>query len=286
MTRCWLVLGAIVLAAAGGAGAAAQAGLTTAERGDTVSNGGGPGGHQRGGGRGYFAIGCGFSHRNSDDPIIFPGRPGLSHNHTFFGNSTTNASSTPASLRGQATSCRLAADTAAYWVPTLFVNGRAVTPRGAAVYYIRRTTGTVQAFPAGLKVIAGDATATRAQGAQVTYWVCGRLRSTSLASCPTGFRTEGVNLVVKFPNCWNGTSLDSANHKSHLAYSTDGACPASHPVAVPALAIIVRYPTLGSGPIALASGGQLSGHADFVNAWDQATLERLVARYLNRERRR
>jgi len=277
MTRCWLVLGAIVLVAAGGAGAAAQAGLATAERGDGPS-------HR--GSRGYFAIGCGFSHRNDDDPIVHPGRPGLSHNHTFFGNRTTNASSTPASLRGAATSCRLAADTAAYWVPTLFVNGRAVTPRGAAVYYIRRTTGTVQAFPAGLKVIAGDATATTAQGARVTYWVCGRRASTSLASCPAGFRAEGVRLVVKFPNCWNGTSLDSANHKSHLAYSADGACPASHPVAVPALAIVVRYPALSSGPIALAPGGQFSGHADFVNAWDQATLERLVARYLNRERGR
>lgn len=272
MKRCWLVLGVIVLAAAGGAGAAARAIPASAQQGD---------GPRHGGYRGYFAIGCGFSHRNNDDPIIYPGQPGLSHNHTFFGNAATNASSTPASLRGGTTTCRLRADTAAYWVPTLFVNGRAVTPLRATVYYIRRTRGTVQAFPAGLKIIAGDATATRAQGARATYWLCGRLASTSLASCPTGFRSEGVRLVVKFPNCWNGTALDSANHKSHLAYSTDGACPASHPVAVPALAIIVRYPALGTGPIALASGGQFSGHADFINAWDQETLQRLVDRYLN-----
>ena len=276
MKRCWLVLGITVLAAAGGAGAAAR----------TVPAAADHGGPRYGGYRGYFAIGCAFSHRNNDDPIIYPGRAGLSHNHTFFGNRTTNASSTPASLRGQATSCRLAADTAAYWAPTLFVNSRAVNPLGAIVYYIRRTSGPIQAFPAGLKVIAGDATATRAQGARITYWLCGRLASTSLASCPAGFRSDRVSLVVKFPNCWNGTSLDSANHKSHLAYSTDGAGPASHPVPVPALAIVVRYPTLGAGPIALSSGGQFSGHADFVNAWDQDTLERLVARYLNRGGRR
>lgn len=127
--------------------------------------------------------------------------------------------------------------------------------------------------------------ATRAQGARVTYWTCGRLAATSLASCPAGFRAERVRLVVKFPNCWNGTSLDSANHKSHLAYSVDRACPVSHPVAVPALAIVVHYPALGASPIALSSGGQFSGHADFVNAWDQDTLERLVARYLNGFRR-
>jgi hypothetical protein len=286
MRRCRLVLAASVLAAAGVAGAAAQTAPATAERGDALSHRGGPGGYSnRGGPRGYFAIGCAFSHRNNDDPIIHLGHPGQSHNHTFFGNRTTNASSTPDSLRGQATSCRLAADTAAYWVPTLFVNSRPVIPRGATVYYIRRTSGPVQAFPAGLKVIAGDATVTRAQGARVTYWTCGRLAATSLTSCPSGFRSDRVRLVIKFPNCWNGTSLDSANHKSHLAYSTDGTCPASHPVPVPALAIVVHYPTLGAGPIALASGGQFSGHADFVNAWDQNTLERLVARYLNRGRR-
>jgi hypothetical protein len=40
------------------------------------------------------------------------------------------------------------------------------------------------------------------------------------------------------------------------------------------------------GPNAeLSSGGDFSGHADFVNAWNQPTLERLVDRYLNRSRR-
>jgi hypothetical protein len=277
MKRCLLLLAGAVVAAAGVAGAAAQIAPATTQREDARSHGGGP--------KGYFAIGCAFSHRNDDDAIIHPGHAGMSHNHTYFGNRTTKASSTPASLRGQATSCRLAADTAAYWVPTLFVNGRPVNARGALVYYIRRTFGPVRAFPAGLKVIAGNAMATRPQGVQVTYWLCGRLRAASLAACPDGFRSAGVSLVVKFPNCWNGTSLDSDNHKSHLAYSTGGACPASHPVAVPALAMVVRYPTLGSGPIALASGGQFSGHADFINSWDQATLERLVDRYLNRGRR-
>ena len=279
MNRCLLVLIGATLAAAGVAGAAAQIAPATTQREDSLL-------HRGGGARGYFAIPCAFSHRNDDDAIINPGHRGVSHNHTYFGNRTTNASSTPASLRGQATSCRLHADTAAYWVPTLFVDGRPVNPRGALVYYLRRTTADVQAFPAGLKVVAGNAAATRAQGADITYWICGRVRAASLAGCPTGFRSEGLSLVVKFPNCWNGTSLDSANHKSHLAYSSDGVCPASHPVAVPLLAVIVRYPALGSGLIALASGGQFSGHADFVNAWDQTTLERLVDRYLNRARRR
>ena len=49
-------------------------------------------------GRGYFAVPCQFSHRNQDDPIVFPGRPGRSHDHTYFGNTSTDANSTPASL--------------------------------------------------------------------------------------------------------------------------------------------------------------------------------------------
>src|SRR5215218_5661562 len=89
----------------------------------TEANRGGPG---HGGGLRYFAIGCGFSHSNMDDAIVFPGQVGRSHDHTYFGNRTTNAASTPESLRAAGrTSCRLRADTAAYWVPTLFNSGNA-----------------------------------------------------------------------------------------------------------------------------------------------------------------
>jgi hypothetical protein len=67
-----------------------------------------------------FVESCRFSHRSPDDPIVFPGRPGLSHDHTFVGNRTTNAFSTYGSLRAGRTSCRRSADTAAYWLPTLY----------------------------------------------------------------------------------------------------------------------------------------------------------------------
>jgi hypothetical protein len=77
---------------------------------------------------------------------------------------------------------------------------------------------------------------------------------------------------------------DSADHKSHMAYPTAGACPSSHPVAVPGLTLVIAYPMTGGPNAELSSGGQLSGHADFVNAWDQETLSALVDRYLNRIR--
>jgi hypothetical protein len=52
-------------------------------------------------------------------------------------------------------------------------------------------------------------------------------------------------------------------------------------VAVPAVQVNVRYPSTGGAGLALASGGQFSGHADFFNAWNQTVLERLVNGCLN-----
>jgi hypothetical protein len=261
-----------------GAGAMLPAAARTATVGPQH---GGPG-H---GVRGYFAFACGFSHRNQDDPIVFPGLRGRSHDHTYFGNTSTNAFSTPAALRtAGTTTCRLRSDTAAYWAPTLFVQGRAVEPRGAVVYYVRRTLDAVQAFPAGLKIIAGNAAARAAQSRHVTSWSCGR-RSTASTTIPT-CATGSLRLQVNFPNCWDGSRLDSADHKAHMAYSTDGVCPASHPAEVPALTIVIHYGISGVSGAELSSGGQFSAHADFVNAWNQAKLSGLVDRYLNRNGRR
>jgi hypothetical protein len=238
----------------------------------------------RGGGGGYFAVACGFSHRNMDDPIVFPRQPGRSHNHTYFGAHSTDAFSTPGSLREDGrTTCRLRADTAAYWAPTLLVGERPVEPLALVAYYVRRTSDEVDPFPAGLKVIAGDANARTAQSTRVTFWSCAvrrAERSSTIPTCP-GARFGGLRLHVNFPNCWDGDRLDSANHKSHMAYSSGGACPGSHPVEVPALSLVIYYGVSGGPGAELSSVGQFSAHADFVNAWNQATLARLVDHYLN-----
>jgi Domain of unknown function (DUF1996) len=233
-------------------------------------------------GAGYFAVACGFSHRNQDDPIVYPRQRGRSHDHTYFGNTSTDAFSTPASLRaGGRTTCRLPADTAAYWAPTLFVGGRAVEPLGAVVYYLNRTLARVKPFPAGLKVIAGNAAARSPQSRRVTHWSCGRRDASSTLPTCSERRGPGLQLTVNFPNCWDGRHLDSADHKSHMAYSSGGRCPSSHPAEVPAISLVVYYGVSGGPNAELASGGDFSGHADFVNAWDQRTLAALVGRYLN-----
>ncbi len=231
-----------------------------------------------------FVSGCRFSHRNTDDPIVFPGQPGRSHDHTFIGNDTTNAFSTLGSLLGQSSSCRRPGDTAAYWVPTLVsAAGVAIAPRSATVYYRRHTLSALRAFPPDFKLIAGNSKATAAQSLRVTSWNCGpggvRPQST-IPTCPNAGR-RGLALHVQFPDCWDGVSLDSPDHQSHMAYSVRGRCPSDHPVAMPALQVNIRYPSAGGPGLQLSSGGQFSGHADFFNAWDQSALQQLVDGCLN-----
>lgn len=207
----------------------------------------------------------------------------MSHSHDFFANTSTSADSTLESLRAASTRCRDRGDTAAYWVPTLYDNGVVVTPAFSTAYYLtgRKDHTAIQAFPAGLKIVAGNAKATAPQPLIVTGWDCGvtgnEVSQSSVPTCPE----QTLRLRVSFPDCWNGTDLDSTDHKSHMAYSRRGTCPASHPVPVPRLVLFVRYPIVGGSGVTLASGTSNTAHADFFNAWDQSVLEAHVRECIN-----
>ncbi len=235
-----------------------------------------------------FLSPCGYSHSAKDDPIVAPGVPGASHMHDFFGNRSTDAASTYASLQAAGTLCRRPLDTAAYWTPSLYQNGVQVTPRGVNAYYLpaRKDRATIQPHPAGLKIIAGDSKSLTPQTMRVASWGCQGIENPSPAPAPPVCPT-GLKLRIQFPDCWDGMNLDSADHKSHMAYSARlrGAlyrtCPPSHPVPVAALTLNVRYPVTTNTGLALASGGVYSGHADFFNAWNQAALTHLTQVCLN-----
>jgi hypothetical protein len=242
---------------------------------------------------GSFVSICGFSHRSADDPIVHFGRPGVSHDHSFVGNVSTDAFSTPALLRGKGTTCLRKGDRAAYWAPTLLLDGQFILPSEAAIYYTRLTRAPVRPFPTGLEMVAGDGRAGTPQPERITFWDCGLIKTTfygpmirnqdlatavTVPRCPAATRLQ---LHVTFPDCWDGKKLASIDHKRHMAYSRNGICPRRHPVAVPSISLIYQYPPLTDGTVALASGGMYSGHADFVNAWDERALTRLIDRCLN-----
>jgi len=229
----------------------------------------------------FFRSACTLSHTATVDPIVHPGMPGISHSHEFFGNTTTNADSTLQSLLGQPTTCRIAGDTAAYWVPTIYANGVRVPPSFVFAYYFADgARGRVQPFPAGLKVIAGSSTATTPQSTATVGWKCagiGNRLSAEPIACPASHAV----LVHNFPDCWDGRNLDSADHRSHLAYRVRGQCPTTHPAVLPQLSLRVHYRLPSTTGLTTAAGSIYAVHADFFNAWDQAVLTRLVNQNLN-----
>lgn len=227
------------------------------------------------GGVGQFFVECEFSHSAPDDPILYPDQPGQSHVHAFFGNVSTDAFSRHATLVGQDTSCDDARDTAAYWVPVLVDGGQLIPPAFAIGYYragIDIDPTTVEPFPPGLVMIAGDPLAEADQPIEVVAWSCGHgsRKSVLPPQCPP--ETE-LRLSVTFPDCWDGVHLDVVGHRRHMHYSSGGHCPASHPIPVPQLVFAAHYPVSGDvSGLRLSSGTIRTGHADFMNSWDQSHL--------------
>lgn len=228
---------------------------------------------------GQFVVECAPSHRSLDDPIVFAGESAAGHLHEFFGNVATDADSTYDSLQLGETSCDQPLDRAAYWVPALLdPMGRPVEPVRSVAYYrvgVGVDAATVEAYPPGLKMIAGDAGATTTQPIGVVAWSCGTGSRRETAPPRCGQSTT-LRVLVTFPDCWDGEHLDADDHRSHVAYSHDGSCPGSHPVAVAQLQFVVDYPPVEPGELSLASGPLTTAHADFWNVWDQDKLEREV----------
>lgn len=126
---------------------------------------------------GAFRSACEMSHLAYDDPIVFPGQPGVSHLHQFFGNPTTNANSTFASLRGAPgsgdtfTCGGRGINKSAYWTPVVFSgdhecdpahpgNDTCVLRPAYAIVYYKKDTRDLAAqepvrFPRGGAFVTG-----------------------------------------------------------------------------------------------------------------------------------
>ena len=227
-------------------------------------------GNRQGGGG--FTVQCDFSHSATVDPIVMPGHAAMSHLHEFFGNTTTNENSTGASLLAGSTTCSDSNDLSAYWVPALYQDGTRVAPVSARVNYEGRGAN-VTAFPAGFMALTGRTDQTAAwgcatRGAQPTF-------GTSVATVPTCDPGSRLVAQITFPQCWDGTSLDSADHISHLALASGNVCPTSHPVRVPQVTLAVSYSAGATGGrgVTLASGAASTLHADIFEAWAGNSLQ-------------
>ena len=249
-------------------------------------------------GSSQFRTNCSMSHMRWDDPIVRPGVGGGSHLHTFFGNTGVNYASTPESVRttGNSTCAGGTANRSSYWVPTMVdtrtnnpvnTNTSAIDRENALQVYYKTgyqgiAPGTVQNYPVGLRMIAGDMMSTSAQS-RISY-ECGGPSSPSIpTNCAPG---SLLIMSVVFPQCWDGVNLDSPNHKSHMAYGVgwpDKGCPTTHPVPLAEITQNYRYrvPAGGTASWRLSSdtytgAAGFSGHADWMNGWDPAVFQRIV----------
>ncbi|MCU0762158.1 MAG: DUF1996 domain-containing protein [Hydrogenophaga sp.] len=234
---------------------------------------------------------------NYDDPIVYPGQPGRAHLHTFFGNTAVTGNSSDASIRGAGnSSCRGGTlNRSAYWVPAMvdMRTNRAVMPSASNFYYKTGYRGVrpadVQPFPAGLRMIAGDAMNDRpggryGQGAwRFHCHPSGAGAGPSIPNCGVG---QEVVQEIFFPQCWDGRNLDSPDHQSHMAYANPSrpGCPSSHPVPLPEITYNIHYRIaeanqathwrLSSDTYAGPAG--YSSHGDWWNGWDPGAMEAFV----------
>lgn len=240
------------------------------------------------GGVGQFVLRCLYSHSAMDDPIMAPGQPGAFHMHDFFGNTSVDAFSTMESMLAADTTCRVPSDTAGYWAPAAFLNGVQVTPTVMRIYYLGPKSGSVETFPPGLQMVAGNRDATSPEENPHVAWYCGATKDLKTPQMGEPYDctpwssysfVDGIIAVVDFPNCWNGTGL----RPEDVVYPVNGDCPLGFRHVLPRISERVHYGVMnpinpdGSQGLTLSSGPTHTLHADFWNTWQQDRLDQLVS---------
>ncbi|KAI9795784.1 MAG: hypothetical protein M1833_006805 [Piccolia ochrophora] len=182
-----------------------------------------------------------------------------------------------------------------------------------AVYYFLRSGGkqTIEAFPPDFRMIAGDSMqrsysgGTGPQSSQdqrsgkALGFNCLNYNLNSPGPKPTpedtldrqGFPEDwqrckdGIRFELVFPSCWNGQS-DSDDHRSHVAYPDtvqDGSCPEGFNKRLPTMLFESIWTTqkfIGKPGRFVIANGDPTGygyHGDFMNGWDQGTLQQAIA---------
>lgn len=270
---------------------------------------------------GAFRFICEAGQILADDPIVYPGQPGKSHLHQFYGNLAANAYSTYQSLRTRGDStCLNKLNRSGYWMPAMFDGkGNVVQPDYVAIYYKRRPAsdpkctpgsgdrqfeGVCLPLPNGLRFITGwDPTNPAASKTGDAYFNCDGPTGqqghypdlpSALEHCPAGNR---IGAIIAFPDCWDGKNLDSADHRSHVAFSNYGnwgylKCDAAHPYLIPTFTLQAWYAldpdddtskwSFSSDAMAPGKPAGYTFHADWFGAWDPETIRTWTDNCINK----
>lgn len=245
-----------------------------------------------------------WTHIAYDDPIVYPGQPGRSHLHMFFGNALVDANTTPDNIRSR---CRSGAaggtaNCSGYWIPALLNGaGEVMAPDFTVFYYkagyqVMTNDGVVP--PQGLAMITGNMNGSPTNNVNDAqyHWSCHDtgVESRGIPDCPAG----GIlSVSIEFPTCWNGQDMgwsSPSDHKSHMKRGENGRCPTSHPIQIPDITLNAewRVPAGGTTGFRLSSDmyqvsnaarGGYSMHADWIMGWDPAVMQRIVDNCNNRQ---
>lgn len=229
-----------------------------------------------------------------------------------------------------------AVNRSAYWMPSMHDgSGNVVIPYYIKVYYKRfpanntycaantgnyatdignTAVGYCVGIPNGLKFIWGFKMSGANAGSygpgttegQGMYYECIKTDGTNPAgnptqgylfsqvSCPSG---STFNVIAGAPDCWNGTELDSADHRSHLTHrqynpsgigSANSQCPSTHPYLLPHLEIIASYITDSTYPnwkfssdIQMNAAAGATLHFDYTEAWSPTAKQMWLDNCIN-----
>eukprot|EP00985_Skeletonema_marinoi_P017791 scaffold9851_cov214-Skeletonema_marinoi.AAC.2 len=254
------------------------------------------------------------------DPIISQ-ECASSHVHTFYGPRSFHPStsyedllSTPGSMN----TSPFVENKSLYWHPSIY----RVAPDGThsrvdnlefGPYYRwdRSVSPGVEPFPAGFRMIAASNDPGSCGVGVECPSACGVEddcpNAVSMFTECCNFRNNGescsswegqlffprqncdfVGIALAMPTCWNGEN-DSPNHKSHMAYTTNGGvegnCPSTHPRRLPQVQVFVRIPNYRGVDFnyVLSDGNQIPGvpgawhfHTDFFNGWEEGKFQEIM----------
>ncbi|KUM88470.1 MULTISPECIES: DUF1996 domain-containing protein [Streptomyces] len=265
--------------------------------------------------RGTFVTSCGVNANglfNSDNVIVAPGvSNGAHHFHDYIGNQSNTAFASDQDLANAETSCVDQGDKSTYYWPVIRLQngtqeqdadkpgggvegnaGKIVTPKEVTLTFVGNPRSKVTAMPRLLRIITGDAKAFVNGPANANAsWSCTGFEDRQLKDkyplCPQG---SDVVRTFKFQSCWDGRNIDSANHRTHVAFAqNDGTC-ANGFQAIPQLVQRIVYdvdaPSLNDGgrttPLFAVDSfpeqlhKPVTDHGDFINVFDEKLMNEMV----------
>jgi hypothetical protein len=192
--------------------------------------------------------------------------------------------------------------------------------------YMPGVGGACVNIPTALREIIGYNSATGvggpSGGTPIMHWECWDYSSGSLvihgpyahlkdffgsgaAPCPYSTdptKNSMVGMFFVFPTCWDGVNVDTADHRSHLAWPSVpkpigySACAAPYPYVIPSIELQIYWeadPQLVAGKWCLSSDQMVDGvcnpasgnfdpgktfHSDYMMGWSPPTIQKMFDR--------